>query len=178
MDAQNARASFDRFTTRIARMKETHVLPAYVVVRAAQHIYDADAKRFPGRERIRKHIENEVCRGHGANKTKTVHPSRRAYARCDTSRSTHRDASHSRAHRIYITSYSKRYHGIIFLTLSSTSGACARSTRTEPLSSTVRWETCQRLFASVAFYRATMLSSISCSDTASLRRNAPHRSRR
>jgi hypothetical protein len=87
MDAQNARASFDRFTTRVARMKDTHVLPAYVVVRAAQHIYDADAKRFPGRERIRKHIENEVCRGHGANKTKTVHPSRRAYARCDTSRS-------------------------------------------------------------------------------------------
>ena len=48
-------------------MKETHVLPAYVGVRAAQHIYDADAKRFPGRERIRKHIENEVRRGHGAN---------------------------------------------------------------------------------------------------------------
>jgi len=81
MEAQNARASFDGFTARVARMKETHVLPAYLVVRAAQHIYDADAKRFPGRERIRKHIENEVRRGHGANEHG------RANARCDASRS-------------------------------------------------------------------------------------------
>ena len=57
------------------------MLPAYVVVRAAQHIYDADAKRFPGRERIRKHIENEVRREHGTNEHG------RANARCDASRS-------------------------------------------------------------------------------------------
>lgn len=36
------------------------LLSCYVVCRAAQQIFDADAKRLPGRERIRKQIEKEV----------------------------------------------------------------------------------------------------------------------